>query len=142
MKYNFLDWGLIRDGSLFEGGGLIDHLRYSSFFKYSIMSSASVDFFSSSFSITACFCLSYRLLLITFGSRIVSPAVLGLYDVNIYCINRVVGFSFRQHRINVFINANVFTVVRRCRRFFRVSVSGYDELFLAYHSVYILLNSG
>ena len=28
MKYNFLDWGLIREGGLFEGGGLIDHLRY------------------------------------------------------------------------------------------------------------------
>ena len=25
MKYNFLDWGLIREGG---GGGLIDHLRY------------------------------------------------------------------------------------------------------------------
>ena len=30
MKYNFLDWGLIREGGLFEGGGLIDHLRYTS----------------------------------------------------------------------------------------------------------------
>ena len=38
MNYNFLDWGLIREGGglirerggggLFEGGGLIDHLRY------------------------------------------------------------------------------------------------------------------
>ena len=28
MKYNFLDWGLIREGGFFESGGLIDHLRY------------------------------------------------------------------------------------------------------------------
>ena len=31
MKYNFLDWRLIREGGLFEGGGLIDHLRYVMF---------------------------------------------------------------------------------------------------------------
>ena len=36
MQYNFLDWGLIREGGLFEGGGLIDHFRYLYFKQHGI----------------------------------------------------------------------------------------------------------